>query len=253
MAEKEKIEELDIYTSLEDAKKEIWRRWNDKELRKKVEDFLGGDIPEPFRKEPRAVLFREPMTPDGELAYFLKLSKTLKLKPLGWEYLDDKFTTRNEDKVCLGKMHFSRGLDKNGNPIVYYKKIIDLPDSENKKFKEIKTLWGENFIDFHHRILNENFGKIELFDASKWLKLKGGKALKYYVNYLSIFICGGILFENFVINEDTMDFYQKIVRPALDKLFKKFGIKPLIIKLMPPGRNNNDSWWFYSSSIEKSI
>ena len=36
----------DIYTPLSVAKKEIWRRWNDKELRKKVEDFLGGDIPE---------------------------------------------------------------------------------------------------------------------------------------------------------------------------------------------------------------
>ena len=49
----EKTEEFDIkdiYTPLSVAKKEIWRRWNDKELRKKVENFLGGDLPEVLKK-----------------------------------------------------------------------------------------------------------------------------------------------------------------------------------------------------------
>ena len=45
----EEFDIKDIYTPLSVAKKEIWRRWNDKELRKKVEKFLGGDIPEVFR------------------------------------------------------------------------------------------------------------------------------------------------------------------------------------------------------------
>lgn len=40
----EKFDIKEIYTPLSVAKKEIWRRWNDKELRKKVEDFLGGDV-----------------------------------------------------------------------------------------------------------------------------------------------------------------------------------------------------------------
>ncbi len=43
--QKEKFDIKEIYTPLSVAKKEIWRRWNDKELRKKVEDFLGGDMP----------------------------------------------------------------------------------------------------------------------------------------------------------------------------------------------------------------
>ena len=42
-----------IYTSLEEAKEEVWRRWNDKELRAKVEESLGGDVPEVFRDEPK--------------------------------------------------------------------------------------------------------------------------------------------------------------------------------------------------------
>jgi hypothetical protein len=34
-----------FYTPLSEAKREIWRRWNDKALRKKVEEFLDGDVP----------------------------------------------------------------------------------------------------------------------------------------------------------------------------------------------------------------
>ncbi len=45
VGEEQKIEEefdiKDIYTPLSVAKKEIWRRWNDKELRKKVEAYFG--------------------------------------------------------------------------------------------------------------------------------------------------------------------------------------------------------------------
>ena len=42
----EEFDIKDIYTPLSVAKKEIWRRWNDPVLRKKVEEFLGGDVPE---------------------------------------------------------------------------------------------------------------------------------------------------------------------------------------------------------------
>ena len=37
-----KFDIKEIYTPLSVAKEEIWRRWNDPVLRKKVEDFLGG-------------------------------------------------------------------------------------------------------------------------------------------------------------------------------------------------------------------
>ena len=56
-----------IYTPLEEAKEEIWRRWNDKALRKKVEEFLGGDIPDLFKKKPCAVLARSVVSPNFEL------------------------------------------------------------------------------------------------------------------------------------------------------------------------------------------
>lgn len=54
----------DIYTPLKEAKEGIWRRWNDKELRAKVEEFLGGDVPEFLRDEPKAYLARQLVTPN---------------------------------------------------------------------------------------------------------------------------------------------------------------------------------------------
>ncbi len=60
-----------IYTPLSVAKEEIWRRWNDKALRKKVEDFLGVNLPEPFKNEPRAVMLRYIATPNFEASFFI--------------------------------------------------------------------------------------------------------------------------------------------------------------------------------------
>ena len=69
-----------IYTTLEEAKVEIWRRWNDLDLRKRVEDFLKGDIPDILKVSPRAVLSRHVTSPNFELLYFLELSKKTELR-----------------------------------------------------------------------------------------------------------------------------------------------------------------------------
>lgn len=67
----EKFDIKEIYTPLSVAKKEIWRRWNDKDLRKKVEDFLGGELPKALRsKEPGAVLSRDVISPNKEFSIF---------------------------------------------------------------------------------------------------------------------------------------------------------------------------------------
>jgi hypothetical protein len=43
--EQENFQVESMYTTLSEAKEEIWRRWNDKELRKKVEEYKMGNIP----------------------------------------------------------------------------------------------------------------------------------------------------------------------------------------------------------------
>ena len=102
---------MEIYTTLEEAKKEIWRRWNNEILRKEVEEFLG-EVPEVFKKEPRACLCRHIFSPNYEYLRFLDLIQGIDLKPLGIEYLKDMFITTNKDKTYLAKMAF---IDKGQN------------------------------------------------------------------------------------------------------------------------------------------
>jgi hypothetical protein len=44
-----------MYSTLEEAKEEIWRRWNDASLREKAAEFLG-EVPEALRNGPCAVI-----------------------------------------------------------------------------------------------------------------------------------------------------------------------------------------------------
>lgn len=86
---------MDIYTPIEEARKEIWRRWHDDALKKEIDQFLG-DIPKALAEEPRAVLPRHVIGLDNELIRFLSLAKEVGLKPLGWEYQKDIFVAESE-------------------------------------------------------------------------------------------------------------------------------------------------------------
>ena len=206
----------DIYTSLEDAKEEIWKRWNNGALRRQVQEFLG-KIPEVLN-EPKAYLARNIMTPNAEHNHFVKIAKQVNLKPLGGEYLEDKFVKRNIDKLGLGKISIFRGKNKNGKGMFIHRKIIDIKKDDGKKFSEIKTLWGEGFVDFHHRILKSCSSEIEIFDASSWLMSKGRNPKEYYLYFLTLFVCHGILFENLLTDGYEKKFTNEIIYPANKKI-----------------------------------
>ena len=245
----------DIYTSLEDAKEEIWKRWNNLPLRRQVKEFLG-KIPEVLN-EPKACLWRYIMTPNAEYNHFVETASQVNLKPLGWEYLEDKFVTINKDKLGLGKISISRGKNKNGDKMFIQRKIIDIKKHDGKKFSEIKALWGESFVDFHHRILKSVFSEIELFDSSSWLMSKGQNSKDYYNCFLSLFVCHGILFENYLKDGYEKEFTDEIIYPAIEKIKKIFGIKPLIVQLLPQDGEGSKDWYRYWTSypefVEKEI
>jgi hypothetical protein len=242
-----------FYTPLSEAKKEIWRRWNDKALRKKVEGFLGRPLPKVLQKEPRAVLARHIVTPDTEYRYFLDLVKMIKLKPLGWEYLKDKFYTVNPTKLSLGKIYF---FDKeyDSKETICSKKILSFKDKlEGKKICDLKTLWLENLVDFHHRLPNlVKIREIEKFDASHWYKQNGKNAKQNYKYFLGLFVRNGILFENF-FPRDEQKFTKDIVLPAFQEIQKYFGLKPLIFPLIARKSETDLFWYCHHKSLIKQI
>lgn len=259
---KKKTEKFDIksiYTPLSVAKKEIWKRWNDKDLRKKVKDYLGGSMPDPFKKEPRAVLSRSIITPNQELFYFLDLAESTGLKPIGLEGVEDKFCTKNYDKVSLGKLSFFSNKEvKNNIKNIECKKtvinVIDMMASDGKRLCDINTLWGEDLAGFHHRMLDSYNAKIETFDDFKWFSKrdKRNSPYQYYENFFPLFLCHGILFENFHAKGKEEEFTHNIIIKNYKKIEATFGCKPLIVPLTPIEDESELYWWCYPAKIEKT-
>lgn len=256
-AEKDDLEKelRDIYTPLSVAKKEIRRRWNDKELRKKVDDFLGVKIEDFFKEGPVACLGRNIASPTLEFNYFLELAKEISLRPLVIEHVKDKFVAKNSDKYHLAKLYFYDGDGKKRGSRVDAINAIDFNKFQGKKINSIHTSWGENFVDFHHRILKCQFPSHckETVDISDILDLSRKGLSKCYDKYLAIFIYGGVLFENFLLSKDLEDFTHKIVVPSFTKLEKKFGVRPLIVPLSPIDDQDDLYWWCYPSSTREHV
>jgi len=244
----------DIYTPLEEAKKEILRRWADKDLKKKVEKFLKGKIPEAFSNEPRAVSTTHVATPNWALLQFKDEAKEIGLKPLVFEYLEDIFITTNFDKASLARMVFYHGRDNHDDMLTTSRHIIDLTGKEEKKkIKEIETLWGENFVDFHHKIFKSYCQNIEVIDGSNYYKEMGKKAKEYYPYILALYIRNGVLFENYLANNHEKKFLDEILFPAFKLIYKKFGLKPLIVPVTPQDEADNKYWWCYPEFIKTLI
>lgn len=238
-----KEEVLKIYTPLSVAKEEIQKRWNDKELRKKVEIYLR-DIPESFKTNPRAVLFRNIATPDFEFQRAVNLAQDLGLKPLYLEYLSDRFCTRSLDKLYLGKMSFFHCRDKNNNCIISKRTLFDLKKNDGKPFKNIVTCEGKNIIDFHHQLFMPLFPEVSVYDISSWIKNKGRNSIENYPYFLSLFLCHGVLLEAY--NADSSEerkFIRNVIIPSFHCVLEIFGIKPIIVKLFN-GKEERDLFWY---------
>jgi hypothetical protein len=245
----------DIYTPLSEAKAELERRWNDPELKRKVEEFLGSDLPIFFRSEPRAILSRGILTPNFETKYFLDLMDLVGLNPICAEFYDDKFSSQNKDKVHLGKLVFYHKTNKKGENLITKKTIIDFNAHENKSFKDIKTFHDKDFIDFHHFLYNKEHKKnMDFFDASIF-KINNATIVDFYEKLLSLCIMNGILFENFIAkeNEHEKRFTENVVLPAFKSVFERFNLKPLVIPLLPLKNEEKETWTWYAGYLEEEV
>lgn len=245
-----------MYTSLEEAKSEIWRRWNNKELRRRVEEYLGGDIPKEFQQEPRGFLARFIVTPNFEFCNFAKLSSFLNILPVAGEFRSDQFRSINADKKHLGKLSIYHGE----NPFtcsqraeVTEYKILDFANSEGKVIEKLNTVWGQNFVEFHHHLTDKMLKGFESIDLSDWLARHGGHPGAFYSKLLALFVCHGVQFENYHQEGHEAKFTQDIVRPAFQAVANHFGVKPLIVPAIPVNSERDPAWSWYSSAIECDI
>lgn len=246
---------MDMYTPIEKAGDLIRTRWADVKLRKAVEEKLQGDIPGILKDGPFGMIWRHIGTPDGEFERFLDLCKKARLKPVCLEYIEDKFAARNFTKLGLTKLAFKKGINKKTETLVEKEKIIDFKDAEKKKMCELKTLWGESLVDFHHSFMKEMFPEMEgrVVDISDWVKRNGKTPKNYYSHILSLAICHVVLFDDLDIIKSETDFVKEIILPAFESVKKDFGVEPIIVKISKQGEQEQDHYWCGYSPRAKEI
>lgn len=238
--------ELDgVYMSIEEAKEEIWKRWNDKELKEKVQIFLSNDIPEIFSESPCAVIGRQVLSPNFEMIGFAGSAELLELPAVCFGYLDDKLVTKNLDKYYLCKLFFEDGLGKRGGERISLRKILDFNKFNGESFRGAKTNFGMGFIDFHHALAHDFGVGVNFFDGSRFLRGHGMVSEKYYKYFLSLFICHGVLFENYLMEGEYGKLTQDVFFPNYSEVKRIFGVRPLIVRLVDPGVEDDLHWRYY--------
>ncbi len=246
-----------VYTPLTEAIKILEERQKDSKLREKVEELLKGDIPHPLKKEGKyGVQFRQIATPNYDTHWFIETNMDRGLNPVFFEYFEDKFTSNNDFKHSLGQLRVHDHLDKRGNNIEEKITIVDFNKYNGKKFNEVVTLWDEPLVDFHKRLFETcGFSKSDLcfYDASSWFKENGEKAVSYYVNFLLLFTCHGILFENFLLGGSEGQFTKEVLLPAFEKAYELSGVKPLIVPIPPMDNELDTHWVSYGTKIKKAL
>lgn len=252
IADREKFTRF-VYTPLDEALEEFKKRQNDKELSEVLQKLLPIGAPSPMKNSPKAVMFRQLVTPNYEIRRFLDLIDMVEeLDPMFLEYAEDKFTDNNEWKYSLGKMSFYFGQGKKGGEKIQRTRVIDFNSYRGKKLSEVKTLWGQSLIDFHHEFFLEAYGEIlsedSFFDGSDWFSRSGGQAIDYYKNFLMLFIRDGILFENFLLDTKEVDFTRNVFLPAFIEATLESGVKPLIVALEPTDIESAEFWMCHPAS-----
>ena len=248
-----------LYTEPRIALWDLQQRRKDPSLKKAIHQDLGPSAEKILKKfsQPRAVFFRQVATPSHETLRFLKLAKQMKLKPLILEYHDDKFVSaENRSKRALGKMPIYQYTGTDGRDMVEYKTVCDFNSSTGKKLRDIVCLNGEKLIPFHHRLFQKLAGlnpKTYCFDASDWFHSAGKKSEIYYEQLLMFFIRDGILFENFMPLRSEGAFTKTVISPAFERLKDKYGVKPLIIRLLPENEEMRKFWDAYPKKTSKSL
>jgi hypothetical protein len=244
-----------IYTPLDVAISELKNRYQDDSLMSFVSESLNNDVPDVVKDGMKLVYSRHVVTTNYEVWRFLSIADALEYDAVFWEYLDDKFTSNNKCKYFLGRMPIYMGTGKKGGEIVECKNIIDFNKSNGRPISSVKTLWGDYLVNFHHKLLRDRFNRVkyDFFDASEWFSRNGKSAKEYYKNFLKIFLCHGILFDNFLADNSEMQFTEQAFLPAFIDIYQQTGKKPLIVALEPTDIENDNFWHSYPPDVKKIV
>lgn len=245
-----------VYTPLHEALQLLEKRRKDPVLIARVEKLFKGEIPKILKNKKCAVMARQIATPNNENRMFISIAQENNLAPVFFEYFDDKFTSNNKFKHSLGQLLIQKKVNSKGNDCIEKVNIIDFNKFDGKKLKEIKTTWGEPLVDFHKKLFNlYDLKNFYFHDESDWYKENNIKSLKLaYENFFLLFVCFGVLFENFLLSKDSEgEFTKTIVLPTIEKVINLTGVKPLIIPSEAIDLEAEDFWYSHLPIVKNNI
>lgn len=240
-----------LFTDEETAVRELARRREDASLTKEIHEFLGeSSIPLLAAMEgPTALLYRQVATPTHETLRFLETAERLSLRPLVLEYLDDKFVgAGNPYKRALGKMPIFQHTGGDGRDMVRYVTMVDFNSFVGKKLSEACCIHNMTLVEFHHDLVQKMTGRYPAslcIDGTQWFHANGSTAQKYYDPLMALLIRDCIMFENYEETRHLQPFMHDVVVPAFEKIQSRFGLRPLIVRLLPQHEEQRLYWNSY--------
>lgn len=241
-----------VYTPYTEVIAELERRRADGALRKKVEDFLGRHLLEPLAGAPKAVLARCISTPNLEFKYFMDVVEHMRLDPLLLEYYG-KFVAKNQEKYHLCKLFIFDHVGKKGGVLYKTKPLVNFNEEEGKDMSEVRTPEGIRVIDIHHTLLESLYPGMtnHIVPFTEWFNETRFLTEHYYFYFFALFIYHGVLFENFLTDDkEESTFIRKHVLSSFEEVSRYFGVKPLIIPLLPIENEKFRTWLSYPKEID---
>lgn len=244
------------YVSVEEALSKVLERSNDAGLEEYRTHGLPKGLPEILHGRKCVVLFRHVATSNYEIQRFAMVADTYpELTPVVFEYQEDTFNDINDYKYHLGKLRLHKGFNRNGEPIVERRSIIDFTKSNGKPLSSLVTFSGERLVDVHHRLFSASFPHLKnsICDISFWLKDIAPTARDYYKTFLRLFVKDAVLFENFATDGRERAFTRDIILPAIEEIERECGCKPLIVALEPTDIEGDCFWLSHPHGISTML
>lgn len=202
-------------------------------------------LPRPVPNQPFAALLRWIATPNHEFAHFMGRVRQTGLRPLYGEFSSDLFVSCNPEKHRLCKLAFTGSDRQHGL------RIVDFNGIERKSLAELRTRNGLALSAFHRALqlrAHPESGPC-IFDYSDWMSSSSRDSSGYLARFAP-FICHGILFENFIDgNESELRFTREKILPSFHQASELFGVRPLIVRLLPRESENDDHWRSHPFSL----
>lgn len=246
----------EIYTPFSQLEKEIERRSNDHALVERVRLFWK-EHPFPYSFEgPRAIFNREIITPNREMQYFMDLVSSLNMEPLLLEYPAGKFVNKNKNKYFLCKLLFSKEKATMFDDTKATCRVVDFNIWEGKPLSDVKTIWGDSLIETHRELLESVYPSVSknIVNITDWFNTTRHITEYYYLYFMSLFICDGVLFENFMLSDESeREFFFEKILPSFRKATEIFGVKPLIFPLLPIEHEKDPFWYSHDHNQQHVI